>query len=123
MSGHEASRFLEAYLDGELDLVRSLEVERHLSECEPCSAALVRQRALRSALRDASLYYDAPKGLSERVLRELRKSSKASRPVAPTGWRWRAVAASLPVAAAQAGALISIPKGPSKDELVSREVV
>ena len=123
MSGHEASRLLEAYLDGELDLVRSLDVERHLSECEPCSAALGRQRALRSALTDGSLYYDAPQGLSKRVRTELRKTSKTSGPVAPTVWRWRAVAASLSVAAALAWALVAIPKGPSQDELVSREVV
>jgi anti-sigma factor RsiW len=124
MSGHDpASRLLEAYLDGELDLVRSLEVERHLSECETCSAALRRQRGLRSALMDGSLYYDAPKGLSERVRTGVRKTSKGSWPVAPAGWRWRAVAASLPVAAALAWALVALPKGPSQDELVSREVV
>ena len=49
--GEPASRLLEAYLDGELDLVRSLEVERHLAECELCAAALSSHRALRSARR------------------------------------------------------------------------
>jgi anti-sigma factor RsiW len=121
--GEPASRLLEAYLDGELDLVRSLEMERHLSECELCSAALRRQRALRSALGDGSLYYEAPKGLEDRVRRELRKASKDSKSDALGGWRWRAVAASLPVIAALAWALVAIPRAPSDDERVNQEVV
>lgn len=121
--GHPTSRFVEAYLDGELDLVRSLEVERHLSECELCAAALRSHRALRSALADASLYYEAPKGLEGRVRTELRKASKESKRGAVAGWRWGAVAASLPVIAALAWALVAVPRGPSNDELVNQEVV
>jgi anti-sigma factor RsiW len=120
--GEPTSRLLEAYLDGELDLVRSLEVERHLAECEPCAAALRSHRMLRSALADASLYYEAPKGLEGRVRTELRKGSKQSKRGAVAGWRWGAVAASL-VIAALAWALVAIPRGPSNDELVNQEVV
>ena len=65
--GDPTARLLEAYLDAELDLVRSLEVERHLMACEVCSAALRSQRALRSALAQPSLYYERPKGLENRV--------------------------------------------------------
>ncbi len=121
--GNPTSGLLEAYLDGELDLVRSLEVERHLSECELCAAALCSHRALRSALTDASLYYEAPKGLQGRVRTELRKASKESKRGAVGGWRWGAVAASLPVIAALAWALVAVPRGPSNDELVNQEVV
>ncbi|HEU0107098.1 MAG TPA: anti-sigma factor [Vicinamibacteria bacterium] len=121
--GEPAARLLEAYLDGELDLVRSLEVERHLEECEPCSAALSRHRALRSALRDASLYYEPPKRLEDRLRTELGKGSKAAKSGGLARWRWQAVAASLPVIAALAWALVAIPRGPSNDELVSQEVV
>jgi anti-sigma factor RsiW len=121
--GNPTSRLVEAYLDGELDLVRSLEVERHLAECEVCAAALRGHRALRSALGDASLYYEAPKGLEGRVRTELRKASKASKRGAVASWRWGAVAASLPVIAALAWALVAIPRGPSNDELVNQEVV
>jgi anti-sigma factor RsiW len=121
--GNPTARLLEAYLDGELDLVRSLEMERHLAECELCSAALRSHRALRSALTDASFYYEAPKGLEGRVRTAVRKSSKGSKSGALAGWRWRAVAASLPVIAALAWALVAIPRGPSDDELVNQEVV
>jgi len=118
-----ASRLLEAYLDGELDLVRSLEMERHLSQCETCSAALSRHRVLRSVLADASLYNEAPRGLESRVRAELRKASKDSKSAALGGWRWRAVAASLPIMATLAWALVAIPRTPPGDEIVKQEVV
>jgi anti-sigma factor RsiW len=118
-----AARLLEAYLDGELDLVRSLEMERHLSGCEICSAALRSHRALRSALAEPSLRYEAPKGLEDRVRKELRKTSNDSKSRALAGWRWQALAASLPVIAVLAWALVAIPRNPSGDALVNEEVV
>ena len=121
--GDPTARLLEAYLDGELDLVRSLEVERHLMACEVCSAALRSQRALRSALAQPSLYYERPKRLENRVRSELGKASKDGKSGARGGWRWRAVAASLPVIATLAWALVVIPRAPSDDELASQEVV
>jgi len=121
--GDPAARLLEAYLDGELDLVRSLEVERHLLACEDCSAVLRGQRALRSALAQPSLYYERPKGLENRVRTELGKASKDSKSGARGGWRWRAVAASLPVIATLAWALVVIPRAPSDEDLASQEVV
>ena len=114
------SRLVEAYLDGELDLVRSLEMERHLAKCEICSAELRRHRELRSALADGSLRYGAPKGLEHRVRTEVRKASKSG---ASARWQWRALAASLPVIATLAWALVAIPRVPSGDDLVSQEVV
>jgi len=121
--GDRVSRHLEAYFDGELDLVRSLEMERHLSECEACSATLRSHRALRSALAHPSLYHAGPNGLESRVRTELRKPSKDTKSVARVGWRWRAIAASLPVIATVAWALVAIPRAPSDEQLVSQEVV
>ena len=120
--GNPTARLLDAYLDGELDLVRSLEMERHLSECQVCSAALRSHRALRSALAQPSLYYEGPKGLENRVRTELRKAPKDAQSGAG-GWRWRAVAASLPVIATLAWALVAIPRAPSDVEPVNQEVV
>jgi len=36
MDCEEAKRFLDAYLDGGLDLRRHLELEQHLSFCQSC---------------------------------------------------------------------------------------
>jgi len=116
---------LEAYLDGELDLVRTLEVERHLSECEVCAADLRRHRALRSSL--SGLSYEPPKGLEARVrvaaLHSSAEPKTGPKAGASSGRRWRAVAAAVPVIAALAWALVAIPRAPSDDELLGREVV
>ena len=37
MSCKEVQRFIDAYEDGELDLVTSVQVEDHLRECPTCS--------------------------------------------------------------------------------------
>ena len=70
-----AARLLEAYVDGQLELVTSLEMERHLSEGEECSEAMKGRRALRSALGGASLYFEEPEHLEGRVRAELRKAA------------------------------------------------
>jgi anti-sigma factor RsiW len=58
---------VHAYLDGELDLVRALEMERHVDECPRCGATAKRQRALRAVLATADVRYAADPQLAERV--------------------------------------------------------
>ena len=58
---------LNAYFDGELDIVRSLEMEEHLKSCADCADELRKQRWLRSTLRSGNLYHPAPSSLRERV--------------------------------------------------------
>jgi len=62
---------LHAYLDGELDLVRSLEIEEHGKACPDCAHELRQQQTLRKALHSAALYEHAPRGLGQRVLAAL----------------------------------------------------
>ena len=50
MNCREAEGLLGAYIDEELDLVHSLDLEAHVRECGRCAAALRRQEALRSAV-------------------------------------------------------------------------
>ena len=38
MSHQQVRELLDAYIDRELDVVTTLQFERHLSECENCSA-------------------------------------------------------------------------------------
>ncbi len=91
MTCEEIHGLISAYADGELDLVRSLEIERHLESCPSCAAALESTRALSRSLGDPALYYQAPAGLCERV-----RLSLAPR-IAPA--RWRPIAAAVAAAA------------------------
>ena len=51
MSCQETETLIHGYLDNELDLAHSLEVERHLGECETCGRAWQEQLTLRQAIR------------------------------------------------------------------------
>ena len=49
MTCSEFPTLLHGYMDGELDLVRNVEIEEHLRTCGACSQAYRAQLALRSA--------------------------------------------------------------------------
>jgi anti-sigma factor RsiW len=72
MNCEDAQRLIAGYSDGELDLVRSLEVEEHLRRCETCALARENLRALKQAAH--STYFQAPDGLRENVLAAIRAS-------------------------------------------------
>jgi anti-sigma factor RsiW len=57
-----------AWLDGELDAVRSMELEEHAKECAACASRLRRAEDLRSAIREAAPYYRMPVEVRARVL-------------------------------------------------------
>jgi anti-sigma factor RsiW len=76
---------LQAYSDGELDLVRSLEIEEHLKKCTSCAQELREQHILRDGMRSANLYHRAPEALRARIV------AYGSAVPAPIGAQSRAV--------------------------------
>jgi anti-sigma factor RsiW len=113
----EARELLSPFADGELDLVRALEIERHLAECPACAAALEGLRALSARLADPALYHRPPAAVAARVRASLRPRRS---------FPWRrggiAVAAALLAAVALWGAVRGL-SAPSAEELIEREVV
>ncbi|MBZ5524894.1 MAG: anti-sigma factor [Acidobacteriia bacterium] len=71
MQCQESNRILEAYLDGEIDLMRSVELEDHLATCADCRLNLEGQRALRNLLQNASLRASTPEGMKAAILSSL----------------------------------------------------
>ena len=67
MNCDDVRNLLDAYVDAELDLVTSLEIERHLASCADCSRMLHNRRALREAMRSDVLYFQAPPKLYRQV--------------------------------------------------------
>lgn len=87
MNCDDARRLIAAYSDGELDLVRSLEVEEHLGSCDSCALARENLRALKQAAQSA--YFGTPDGLQESVLAAVRASDPIPQNVvrrAPRFW-------------------------------------
>ena len=67
MNCNDVKNLVHASLDGELDLVRQVEIEDHLRQCQACDAAYESQRALKSALKADGVYFAAPAHLQRRV--------------------------------------------------------
>ena len=86
MSCELTNRYVPGYVDGELDLVRTIELEAHLKGCSACAQELENLRALRSALQRNSLAYAAPAALRERIQSSLRASSVAE--VRESKFKW-----------------------------------
>jgi anti-sigma factor RsiW len=96
MTCHDTRPLLDGYLDGELDLLKNLELEQHLAECHDCTRLYQSHRALGLAVRSDALYYRAPAGLDRRIHQALRKSAPSK---AGFERRWLGVAASIAVLA------------------------
>ncbi|HET6325900.1 MAG TPA: anti-sigma factor [Planctomycetaceae bacterium] len=67
MNCQEIQHLLDPYSDGELDLVRQLEIDEHLTTCTACAQQERQLKLLRETLSSPSLYYAAPAGLRARL--------------------------------------------------------
>ena len=76
----DISELIHGYLDGELDLSRSLEIEHHMKGCPACSRAYAEQKSLRSAIARSSLYHEAPNELRRHVRTALRRAAGSESP-------------------------------------------
>ena len=110
-------------MDGELDLVRHVEIEEHLRTCGACSKIYQAKLALRSALQSDELYFRAPAGLERKVrMAAQRPGGKSWLPrLQLPGWIGAAVAA----AAVMALAFFLSPmlSRPSQTERIAQDVV
>jgi anti-sigma factor RsiW len=75
----EAREMIHPYVDDELELVKTLEIEKHIRECANCAAVHRNITVLGSAMRDGSLYYRAPAGLERRIRSEVTRKSLTGR--------------------------------------------
>jgi anti-sigma factor RsiW len=90
----EIHLLLHAYADGELEVVRSLEIEQHLKGCPKCEAKLNSLKALHTALSESDLAYHAPASLRDKI-RHLAPAAerKIERPPSDLQWFWKWIAA------------------------------
>jgi anti-sigma factor RsiW len=90
MNCKEVRPLLEAHGDGELDLVRQVELEEHLRMCPECALLAKAIVARRSALRQSLPRFGAPAELREKFLSLARSGAGATAPAArrraPVPW-------------------------------------
>jgi anti-sigma factor (TIGR02949 family) len=115
---------LQAYFDGELDLVRSVELEEHLQACPDCSRELRVQQATRRSLRSSNLYESAPESLRTRIHAALPREihpkaiSRSRHPL----YEWLAVAAALILAVAFGAKVVPSMGGREQASVLAEEV-
>jgi len=111
MNCHEIETLMDGYLDGELDLVRSIDLERHLHDCPSCGALHASRKALAEAIASPELRYAPPPGLARRVQSAIARRESN---------RWWPMLAAAAVTAAVIGVFLL---RPSATVAMEREVV
>jgi len=111
MNCKDTGEVLDAYFDGELDLVRSLGVEQHLKDCPVCARAHREHELVRKALTSGPLYFNASKGLNKRVRSAVRHASRAEGRAESRrrGWNWSWPMIFSPIAAAALVLFVALP--------------
>jgi anti-sigma factor RsiW len=108
MTCADVEPLIGAYVDGELDLERSIEIEAHIADCPACTARLASLRSLSAELQRVP-YFSAPTGLVASVRAGAAPSStlRRSSPRASRALPWLVAAASIAVAVASIGSLLT----------------
>jgi len=119
----EAHKLIHPYLDGELDLVRSLEIEAHLKDCQTCAQAYNALRSLHSAVSDTALRFEPSAALRNRVRSAMRDESEVTNRSSSLSWRWIIPAVSFAALVIIAWVLIALLSRPSTSDLMAQEIV
>ena len=124
MNCSDVQRMVDAYMDGELEVMRQVDIDEHLRQCEVCPPIYGSRRALQSGLKAEPLYFTAPAHLRRQVRAAVQGTA------ANTRWWTRVLAPQWIGAAAGALALVvaAVIVGPmlsrrSQGDQIAQEVV
>jgi anti-sigma factor RsiW len=106
MNCEEASRFLDAYLDRELEAGKRFELEQHLGGCGDCRSLLEPQRQFIGFFKANAPYYKAPSELRARVQRRAETDSRGSKLIFLVRQPWLYAAALLVLSLALARVIL-----------------
>jgi len=119
----QTRELVHGYVDGELDLVKSLEIEEHLKSCDACAQTYEQIRGLRSSLTNNALRFEPPSGFERRVRSALRKQDDASAKPSFLRWRWLPAGAALMSALLVLIVVAGMLRRPSSSDVVAQEIV
>jgi anti-sigma factor RsiW len=123
MDCDQALTLVHPYVDGEIDIVTVLEVERHLAGCPACAAQEAGVRELRATIREAVPYRDAPLRLEKRVRTAIRDARRAEsrQSFAFPRWAWGGAAVAILLAAIVFRGML--PFGAASPDSTARELI
>ena len=121
MTCEQVQELINAYIDGELDLVNNLEIEGHLGDCEVCQAEYRGHLNLVALVQRGAQYFAPPDMLKKRIEKQI--DTNGSKKFYSR--RWLAIAAAV-ILASSGGLMWKILAARSQsqnDDLVAQEVV
>ena len=123
MSCQQTRELIHGYLDGELDLVKSIEIEEHLKDCQVCTQTSKGIRSLRSAIGDTALRFQPPTNLERRLRAALRRESEPESKRITLRSRWVVAGTSLIAAVFVIWVVAGVFGRKSTSDLVAQEIV
>jgi len=120
---NETRIWLNGYIDGELDLARSTEIERHIEGCAACSRARDNHRVLQDSFRAARLEFRCPDRLRTRITAAIRRETRRPNARPDISRRSLAIGAALLLAAVGVWLAMRPTSGASLDDQIARDVV
>jgi anti-sigma factor RsiW len=118
----ETQLLIHGYVDGEVDLAKSLEIEQHLHECPSCAQAHASIQETRTAIKQSSLGFQTPPDLSRRVRTSVRRAADAEHARGRGFGPLLAVAASIALAMAGGWGLGRLQRGGSGNGFLTQEL-
>jgi anti-sigma factor RsiW len=132
MNCEDSRIFLAAYLDDELGVGENLRVQEHLAHCPVCRRTQEEQLALRSVLRNSSLYAHPAPEFAKRIEGAVRRAARKEDGRPRAAWlgsfgfesfRWVPVAAVLAIAAIAGTLLTTNRLRASHEQLIANAVL
>ena len=123
MSCQQTHELIHGYLDGELDLVKSIEIEKHLVHCHACTQNYEALRSLQSRLSDNALRFEPPARLEKHLRSALRSEKKTQSASLIFRWRWVVAASSVLAAVVIIWAIAAVSSRQSPEDVLAQEVV
>jgi len=119
----DAQTLIESYVDGELDLVHTVEIEQHLGDCRICSPMHQDTLELRSRIREEVPYFRASTDLQRRIMAIAReKRAETSRSRVPL-WAWSGAIAAVVLFAVITVGLVRRASESSREQMITQEIV
>jgi anti-sigma factor RsiW len=119
----DAQTLIESYVDGELDVVHTVEVEQHLGDCSICAPRHQDVIDLRSRIREEVPYFRASPDLQQTIRAIAReKREETSRSLVPL-WAWSGAIAAVVLFAVITVGLVRRASESSREQMITQEIV
>lgn len=123
MDCNQSKILIDAYIDNELDITNSLELERHIAKCQDCSSVYRNYLALRTVLNDESLYFSPPPDLRTKIAASIKSSQHKQLDLRGLIFGWKGAAAVFALATVVLIMFILLKSSPSSEEQISEQII